>query len=73
MQIYIKDFRGLPDKAPGFLKVSSGAKISDVILKLGLEKDKKYFMVLLNKAPASREDPVGEGDEITLIPYLNGG
>ena len=53
------------------LEVRRGDRIADVIHRLGLNPEE--YVVLKGGKLVLEDDPVEEGDELTLVPVVSGG
>jgi molybdopterin synthase catalytic subunit/molybdopterin converting factor small subunit len=76
MQVSIRLFAGLRERAgtgARTLELAEGATLGDVWPALGLGDEPSGLLYAVNKRYANRDAPLGDGDEVALIPPVSGG
>jgi molybdopterin synthase catalytic subunit len=76
VHVTVRLFAGLRERAGASshaLELGDGAVVADVWPALGLGDEPPGLLFAVNRAYASREAPLAEGDEVALIPPVSGG
>jgi molybdopterin synthase catalytic subunit/molybdopterin converting factor small subunit len=74
--VSVRLFAGLREQAGAAerdLELPTGARVEDVWPTLGLGQEPAGLLYAVNKQYADRNQPLGEGDEVALIPPVSGG
>jgi molybdopterin converting factor small subunit len=71
LQAYLQEYS--PDGQPAFdYELPEGSRVRDLVAKLRIP-DEMAAVIVLNGRSGDYEDPVQEGDTVTLVPPLAGG
>jgi MoaE-MoaD fusion protein len=73
MHVTVKLFAGLRERAGWSERKVDAAKVSDVWAALDLGDEPSGLLYAVNKEYAERDQPLGEGDEVAVIPPVSGG
>ena len=76
MRVVVRLFAGLRERAGADrreLDLDDGASVGDVWPALGLGDEPAGLLYAVNRTYAERGQPLGEGDEVALIPPVSGG
>ncbi|HEY8315991.1 MAG TPA: molybdenum cofactor biosynthesis protein MoaE, partial [Gaiellaceae bacterium] len=74
MHVSIRLFAGLRERAgTARLEVDGVERVGDVWAKLGLGDEPAGLLYAVNRAYASPDDALADGDEVALIPPVSGG
>jgi molybdopterin synthase catalytic subunit len=76
VHVSIRLFAGLRERAgtgARELELSDGARVADVWAALDLGEEPPGLLYAVNRSYANAESPLGEGDEVALIPPVSGG
>ena len=76
MRVRVKLFAALRERAGGGereLELGDGATLGDVWSRLDLGPEPDGLLYAVNREYADRDQPLGDGDEIALIPPVSGG
>jgi MoaE-MoaD fusion protein len=73
MHVTVKLFAGLRERAGWSEREVEAAKVADVWAALDLGDEPSGLLYAVNKEYAERDQPLGEGDEVAVIPPVSGG
>ena len=76
MQVSIRLFAGLRERAgtgARELELPAGATVADVWAELALGDEPPGLLYAVNKSYADADTPLGDGDEVAVIPPVSGG
>ncbi|MBN2145877.1 MAG: MoaD/ThiS family protein [Anaerolineales bacterium] len=55
------------------MEIAEGSMLGDLLKQMGFEIDDDHTLLVINGRLAEREQALGEGDVVHLIPALSGG
>jgi molybdopterin synthase catalytic subunit len=73
MEVTVRLFAGLRERAGWSARTVEAATVADVWPTLGLGDEPDGLLYAVNRAYASRDTALAEGDEVALIPPVSGG